>query len=81
VANRCKFVGFAAVGHLARIVLAWMLRGPRVILTLIGASSMAQLEDSLGAMNNREFSCAELAEIDQYAMDGQIHLWTTSGAV
>lgn len=60
---------------LAQLALAWVLRDERVTSALIGASSAAQLEDSLGAVRNLTFSEAELAEIDQYAIDGGINLW------
>ena len=40
---------------LAQMALAWTLRDPRVTSTLIGVSSVAQLEDSLGALDNRDF--------------------------
>ena len=46
--------------------------------TLIGASSVAQLEDSLGALRMPDFSDDELAEIDRYATDGGINLWARS---
>jgi len=66
---------------LAQMALAWSLRDPRVTSTLIGVSSVAQLEDSLGALNKREFSREELAEIDRYAAEGKINLWATSSAI
>jgi L-glyceraldehyde 3-phosphate reductase len=46
-----------------------------VTSALIGASSVKQLEDSLGAVRNLEFSDDELAEIDRYAIEGGINLW------
>jgi L-glyceraldehyde 3-phosphate reductase len=48
--------------------------------TLVGASSVAQLEDSLGALQRLDFSDEELAEIDRYATDGDINLWARSSA-
>jgi L-glyceraldehyde 3-phosphate reductase len=54
---------------LAQMALAWSIRDPRVTSTVIGVSSVAQLEDSLGALNNREFTDEELAEIDRYAAE------------
>jgi L-glyceraldehyde 3-phosphate reductase len=63
---------------LAQMALAWTLRDPRVTSTLIGVSSVEQLDDSLGALENRHFSHDELAEIDQYAKEGGINLWATS---
>lgn len=49
---------------LAQMALAWVLRGGRVTSALIGARSVEQLENSLGALNNLEFAPEELAEID-----------------
>jgi L-glyceraldehyde 3-phosphate reductase len=63
---------------LAQMALAWTLRDPRMTSTLIGASSVAQLEDSLGALRMLDFSDDELAEIDHYATDGGINLWARS---
>jgi L-glyceraldehyde 3-phosphate reductase len=50
---------------LAQMALAWTLCDPRVTSTLIGVSSVAQLEDSLGALQQLDFSPEELAEIDR----------------
>jgi L-glyceraldehyde 3-phosphate reductase len=63
---------------LAQMALAWTLRDSRVTSTLIGASSVRQLEDSLGALGNLDFSADELAEIDRYATESDINLWATS---
>jgi L-glyceraldehyde 3-phosphate reductase len=63
---------------LAQMSLAWTLRDPRMTSTLIGASSVAQLEDSLGALQRLDFSADELAEIDGYATDSGINLWARS---
>ncbi len=63
---------------LAQMALAWTLRDPRMTSTLIGASSVAQLEDSLGALRRLDFSEDELAEIDRYATDGGINIWARS---
>jgi L-glyceraldehyde 3-phosphate reductase len=63
---------------LAQLALAWTLRDVRMTSTLIGASSVAQLDDSLGALQNLEFDEAELAEIDRYATEAPINLWARS---
>ena len=60
---------------LAQMAIAWTLRDPRVTSALIGASSVAQLEDSLGAVRNLEFSDDELARIEPLAVDGGVDLW------
>ena len=63
---------------LAQMALAWVLRGGHVTSALIGASRPEQIEDSVGALKNLEFSDAELKEIDQYAREGDINLWAAS---
>jgi L-glyceraldehyde 3-phosphate reductase len=62
------------------MALAWTLRDPRMTSTLIGASSIAQLDDSLGALEGLAFSDDELAEIDGYATDSGINLWVRSSS-
>ena len=57
------------------MAVAWVLRDPRVTTALVGASSVRQLDDTLGALDNLEFSQDELAEIDRYAQDGGVNLW------
>jgi L-glyceraldehyde 3-phosphate reductase len=68
---------------LAQMALAWTLRDPRVTSTLIGASSVAQLEDNVGALDNLGFSQDELAAIDRLttSTDDSINLWASSSAV
>jgi L-glyceraldehyde 3-phosphate reductase len=65
---------------LAQLALAWVLRDPRVTSVLIGASSVAQLENSLGALDNLSFDQAELEEIDRHAVDARINLWQRSSS-
>jgi L-glyceraldehyde 3-phosphate reductase len=65
---------------LAQLALAWTLRDSRMTSTLVGASSVAQLEDSLRALGNLALSDDELAEIDRYATDTDINLWARSSA-
>jgi L-glyceraldehyde 3-phosphate reductase len=60
---------------LAQLALAWVLRDERVTSVLLGASSVQQLEDNVAALDNLSFTADELAEIDQYAVDGGINLW------
>ncbi|MCI1962723.1 MAG: L-glyceraldehyde 3-phosphate reductase [Ancrocorticia sp.] len=60
---------------LAQMAIAWVLRDDRVTSALVGASSVKQLEDSVGAVSHMDFSDAELREIDHYAVDGGINLW------
>jgi L-glyceraldehyde 3-phosphate reductase len=65
---------------LAQLALAWTLRDPRVTSALIGASSVAQLEENVAAIDHLEFTPDELAEIDQYATDGDINIWQSSSS-
>src|SRR3712207_117267 len=60
---------------LAQMALAWALRDQRVTTVLVGASSVGQLEQNIGALSNLAFSGDELAEIDQHAVDSGIDLW------
>jgi len=59
----------------AQLAVAWTLRDPRVTSTLIGASSVEQLRDTLGAVDNLEFTAEELAAIDTFASDAGINIW------
>jgi len=49
---------------LAQLALAWTLRDPRMTSTLVGASSVEQLEANVAALDNLAFTGEELAEID-----------------
>lgn len=60
---------------LAQMAIAWILRDPRVTSALVGASSVTQLENTLGALDNQSFTDEELTLIDQYAVEGGIDLW------
>ena len=63
---------------LAQMALAWVLRDTRVTSALIGASSVAQLEDNIAAPERLSLTSDELAEIDRYATDGAINIWAAS---
>jgi len=63
---------------LAQMALAWTLRDPRVTSTLVGASSLAQLEANVASVRRLDFGTEELAEIDRYATESGIDLWATS---
>jgi L-glyceraldehyde 3-phosphate reductase len=60
---------------LAQLALAWVLCDRRVTSTLIGASSVRQLEDNVATVENLELSTDELAEIDQHAVESGVDLW------
>jgi L-glyceraldehyde 3-phosphate reductase len=66
---------------LAQLALAWALRNREVTSALVGASSVAQLETNVAALQNLSFTDAELSEIDSYATDQGINLWAPSSAV
>jgi L-glyceraldehyde 3-phosphate reductase len=63
---------------LAQMALAWALRDQRVTAALIGASSVAQLENNVAALERLDFTDDELAEIDRYATDSDINIWARS---
>jgi L-glyceraldehyde 3-phosphate reductase len=63
---------------LAQMAIAWVLRDPRVTSALVGASSVQQLDDSLGALDRLDFADDELAEIDKHAVDAGINIWAQS---
>jgi len=64
---------------MAQMAVAWTLRDPRVTSALLGASSVAQLEDNVAALGRLDFGDDELAEIDRYATDeAGINLWAAS---
>ncbi len=65
---------------LAQMALAWALRDERVTSVLIGASSVGQLEDSLGALDGLAFSWDELDRIDEHAVEAGINLWKSSSS-
>jgi L-glyceraldehyde 3-phosphate reductase len=65
---------------LAQMALAWTLRDPRVTSTLIGASSVAQLEENVRALERLPFSDDEPAAIDRHAVEAGINLWAPSSA-
>jgi L-glyceraldehyde 3-phosphate reductase len=55
---------------LAQLALNWVLRQPQVTSALIGASSVAQLESNVAALNGAALSIDEIAAIEPYAVHG-----------
>jgi L-glyceraldehyde 3-phosphate reductase len=49
-----------------------------VTSALVGASSVAQLEDNAAALDRLEFSDEELVEIDRYATESDVNIWAVS---
>jgi L-glyceraldehyde 3-phosphate reductase len=64
---------------LAQMAIAWILRnqvkGSPVTSALVGASSVRQLEDTLSAIDNLDFTAEELDAIDEFAVESDINLW------
>ncbi|PTT70844.1 L-glyceraldehyde 3-phosphate reductase [Arthrobacter sp. HMWF013] len=64
---------------LAQMAVAWILReqskGSSVTSALVGASSVRQLEDTLTAVKNLDFTPGELHAIDEFAVESDINLW------
>ena len=76
--NRVRALNDIAAGRgqtLAQMAIAWVLRDKRVTSALIGARDVKQLDDSLDAVKNLNFTDAELQEIDRHAQEGEIDLW------
>ena len=66
---------------LAQMAIAWVLRDRRVTSALIGARTVAQLDDSLDSVANLAFSTSELEEIDRHAGDGHVDIWRVSSGI
>jgi L-glyceraldehyde 3-phosphate reductase len=65
---------------LAQLAIAWTLRDPRITSALVGASSVAQLEENLGAVHRLDFTAEELADVDRHATEAGVNLWARSSA-
>ena len=63
---------------LAQMAISWTLRDPRVTSALVGASSVAQLEENLAAAGKTAFAPEEIAAIDQNAVEAGINIWSAS---
>ncbi|AOH83370.1 aldo/keto reductase [Sphingomonas panacis] len=66
---------------LAQMAIAWVLRDPRITSALIGARTVEQLDDSLDAVKDLQFTADELAAIDAAAEDGGINIWSGSSEI
>ena len=76
--TRIRALNDIALGRsqsLAQMAISWALRDSRVTSVLIGASSVAQLDQNVAALDHLDFTADELAKIDRYAVDGGIDLW------
>jgi len=65
---------------LAQMAISWVLRDSRVTSALIGASSVAQLEENLAAAAKTTFTPGEIAAIDADAVEAGINIWAASSA-
>ena len=65
---------------LAQMAIAWVLRDPRMTTALIGASRPEQIEDCVGALTNLHFDNKELLELDRYAVESNVNLWSASSS-
>jgi L-glyceraldehyde 3-phosphate reductase len=63
---------------LAQLAIAWVLRDERITSALIGASSVAQLQQNVAALERLELDSGELEAIDRHAVEGQINIWSSS---
>ena len=65
---------------LAQMAIAWVLRRGGITSALIGASKPEQIIDCVGAIDNLDFTDAELAQIDKISEEKDINLWAKSSA-
>lgn len=63
---------------LAQMAIAWVLRKPAITSALVGASRWSQIDELLRALERTQFSAEELAEIDRFALDGKLNIWSRS---
>ncbi len=80
--TRAKIAGLAEIASrrgqkLPQLALAWTLRDPRVTSTLVGVSSIEQLEQNVAALERTDFTDDELAEIDRFATESDVNIWNT----
>ncbi|MFE5946378.1 L-glyceraldehyde 3-phosphate reductase [Streptomyces sp. NPDC056480] len=65
---------------LAQLALSWVLRDERMTSALIGASSVAQLEENVAALAAAPLTSDELVEIDSFAVDTEgTNIWAGRG--
>lgn len=75
--------GLAAIAErrgqsLSQLAIAWALRDSRMTSLVSGASRLSQLDENLAAVDRLDFTAAELAEIDEYAVDAGIDIWASA---
>ena len=62
----------------SQMALAWVLRHPTMSSALIGSRTVKQLDECLDSLKNLSFTKKELKEIDRYAKEEKINLWSAS---
>jgi L-glyceraldehyde 3-phosphate reductase len=83
VLGRVRALDEIAAGRgqkLAQLALQWSLRDPRVTSAVIGASSVEQLDTNLDALSGPPLTEAELATIDEHAVESGVNLWARQTA-
>ncbi len=73
-----NFIAAERGQSLAQMAISWTLRDPRVTSALVGASSVAQLEENLAAAHKLSFTANEIAAIDKNAVEAGINIWAAS---
>jgi L-glyceraldehyde 3-phosphate reductase len=73
-----SFIAAERGQSLAQMAISWTLRDPRVTSALVGASSIAQLEENLAAADKIAFTANEIAAIDKNAVEAGINIWSAS---
>ena len=63
---------------LSQMAISWVLRHPTMTSALIGSRNIIQLNECLDSIKNLKFSKEELKNIDKYAKDENINLWSSS---
>ncbi len=84
--NLDRIRGLAAIAEsrgqsLAQMAVSWTLRDARVTSTLLGASSVAQLDETARAVDRLDFTHDELEQIDEFAIDADINLWAAQSEI
>ena len=63
---------------ISQMALSWVLRHKNMTSALIGSRTVKQLDECLDSLNNLNFTKKELNEIDKYAKEENINLWSES---
>jgi len=76
--NKLNEIAAGRGQSLAQMAIAWVLRDGDITSALIGASKPEQIIDCVEAVKNLKFTKEELSEIDLYANEADINLWSKS---